>query len=172
MTPAASLDTEPGTARSTGFFDRVRPLAETYAQSLPVRRVAVVGNQPLAPSAERAAAIDSADVVVRVNGFRTDTDAATVGRRTDIVVFNRGVRPTPWFFEDYRSRLYLLIEPGRMHWEPEQYPHFWPRDLGFITVPNRDVIIPLNAELGMDALRDGLWATTGTTMVWGLFCHS
>ena len=71
MTPAASLDTEPGTARSTGFFDRVRPLAETYAQSLPVRRVAVVGNQPLAPSAERAAAIDSAVATAIAAGLRT-----------------------------------------------------------------------------------------------------
>jgi len=76
------------------------------------------------------------------------------------------VRPTPWFFAEYTKRLYLMIEPGRMHWEWEQYPDFWPQDLGFITVPNRDVIIPLNNAIALDAQRDGLWATTGTTMAW------
>ncbi|GAA1841424.1 hypothetical protein ACFQZV_12460 [Microbacterium koreense] len=167
MSPCAhTLDAGRG-AESDGFLPRLRALAETFARELPVRRVAVVGNQPLDPSPERAHTIDTADLVFRVNGFRADDPGEpTVGHRTDVVVFNRGVRPTPWLFEAYTQRLYLLIEPGRMHWEPEQYPHFWPRDLGFITVSNRDVILPLNAAMGLDALRDGLWATTGMTMIW------
>jgi hypothetical protein len=53
-----------------------------------------------------------------------------------------------------------------LQWEWEIYPHFWPSDLGFITVPNRDVIIPLSRAIGLDPQRDGLWATTGTTMMW------
>jgi len=149
------------------FYHRLRPLAETYARRRPVERIAVVGNQPLAPSRGRAAAIDSADLVFRVNGFRLDgDDEPTTGQRADVIVLNRGVRPTPWFFAGYPDRLYLMIEPGRMHWENERVPAFWPEDLGFITVPNRDVIIPLNEAIGLDAENKGVWATTGTTMAW------
>lgn len=150
------------------FYDVLRPLATTYASRRSIERVAVVGNQPLAESKERAELIDSADIVFRVNGFRLDesADPPSLGTKTDVVVFNRGVRPTPWFFSGYRERLYLMIEPGRMQWEWEIYPRFWPQDLGFVTVPNRDVIIPLNREIGLDPERDGQWATTGTTMMW------
>jgi hypothetical protein len=106
-------------AAEAAFYARLRPLVETYARSGSVRRVAVIGNQPLEPSAERAEIVDSADLVFRVNGFRADSEgeAPTVGRRTDVVVFNRGVRPTPWFFQGYSDRLYLMVEPGRLHWE-------------------------------------------------------
>jgi hypothetical protein len=153
---------------SGDYYDRLRPLVQTYSDRVPVERISVVGNQPLEPSPERAALIDGADLVFRVNGFRVDTDESgpCVGTRTDVVVFNRGVRPTPWFFADYRRRLYLLIEPGRMLWENERVPAFWPQDLGFVTIPNRDVIIPLNDTIGLDAKGTGLWATTGTTMLW------
>ncbi|GAA5095551.1 hypothetical protein GCM10025760_28040 [Microbacterium yannicii] len=158
----ASLEGEPD------FYGVLRPLASTYAARRSVERIAVVGNQPLEASATRAEVIDSADLVFRVNGFRLDEpdEAPAVGTKADVVVFNRGVRPTPWFFSGYRERLYLLIEPGRMQWEWEVYPHFWPRDLGFVTVPNRDVIIPLGREIGLDPEHDGEWATTGTTMMW------
>lgn len=150
------------------FYARLRPLVDSYAGSETIRRVAVVGNQPLPPSAERAQIIDTADLVFRVNGFRADDDLgpAAVGSRTDVVVFNRGVRPTPWFFQDYTKRLYLMIEPGRMLWENPKIPEFWPRDLGFVTMPNREVIIPLGRRLGMDPQAEGLWATTGTVMLW------
>lgn len=152
----------------TQFMERLRPLATTYARQVPVRRVAVVANAPMTPSDERADLIDSADVVFRINGFAADDPGAerSLGSRTDIVVFNRAVRPSPWFFHDYTRRLYLLIEPGRMSWEPEIYPSWWPRDLGFVTVPNRDVIVPFNAAMGLDAERDQRWGTTGTTTVW------
>ncbi|MGW9588110.1 hypothetical protein [Microbacterium sp. NPDC055455] len=150
------------------YYDRIRPLVESYAASLPVTRVAVVGNQPLSRSAERAMVIDGSDLIFRVNGFRVDTSESgpCVGTRTDVVVFNRGVRATPWFFAGYTGRLYLLIEPGRLRWENESIPAFWPTDLGFITVPNREVILPLNDTIGLDARGAGLWATTGTTMLW------
>ena len=65
-----------------------------------MRSVAVVGNKPLDPSPDRAAAIDACDLVVRVNGFRLDDDSdePTYGRRAEVVFFNRALRATPWFF--------------------------------------------------------------------------
>ena len=156
------------TAAEAAFYDRLRPLAELYARNPDVRRVAVVGNQPLPPSAARAEAIDAADLVFRVNGFRTDTpgEPPAVGHRTDVVVFNRGVRPTPWFFEEYTRRLYLMIEPGRLLWENPKLPAFWPKDLGLVTIPNREVILPLGAAMDADPREVGQWATTGTVMLW------
>lgn len=164
MTHAVADDA--ATDLEKAYFDRLRPLAVSYARADPVLRIAVVGNQPLEPSSERAATIDSADLVFRVNGFRCDEGTPSVGTRTDVVVFNRGVRATPWFFHDYPNRLYLMIEPGRMHWENPRMPAFWPKDLGIVTLPNREVIIPLNDAIGLDSRVDGLWATTGTTMLW------
>ncbi|GAA1668284.1 hypothetical protein [Microbacterium lacus] len=153
-------------AQEEAYYDILRPLVSTYSRTPHIRSVAVVGNQPLAPSAQRAAVIDAADLVFRVNGFRLDEDEPTVGRRADVVVFNRGVRPTPWFFQDYTRRLYLMIEPGRMHEENPKIPDFWPRDLGIVTLANREVIVPLNRVIGQQSAVDGLWATTGTTMLW------
>jgi hypothetical protein len=133
-----------------------------------VRSVAVVGNKPLEPSPERAAAIDDCDLVVRVNGFKLDEDGdpATYGRRADVVFFNRALRATPWFFSGYRNRLYLLVEPGRLHWEPDLIPSWWPQDLGQIHINNDDLTVPLSAEMGLDSNREGLWATTGTMAAW------
>ncbi|WP_218054114.1 glycosyltransferase family 29 protein [Microbacterium sp. 3J1] len=168
---------EQATAEEAAFYDRLRPLVESYGSAAGIRRIAVVGNQPLDPSDERAAVIDSADLVIRVNGFRMDDDEgpAAVGRRVDVVVFNRGVRPTPWFFADYTDRVYLMIEPGRLLWENPKLPEFWPADLGIVTMPNREVILPLGEALGADPRAGGQWATTGTVMLWiatRLFPHA
>jgi hypothetical protein len=78
----------------------VRELALAYARTTPVRSVAVVGNKPLEPSADRVAAVDACDLVVRVNGFRLDDGSAppAYGTRADVVFFNRALRATPWFF--------------------------------------------------------------------------
>ena len=140
----------------------LRDLASSYARRIPVRTVAVVANAPLQPSSTRAELIDSCDVVFRVNGFRLDVagEAAAVGVRADVVVFTRGVLATPWVFRDHRERLYLLNEPGRMHWEPEIIPDWWPPDLGQIPVPNREITVPLSAALGIDTTVDATWATT------------
>ena len=139
-----------------------------YARHRPVRSIAVVANAPLEPDPVRAAAIDDCDLVIRVNGFRLDEPdgAPCVGSRVDTVVFTRGAVATPWLFREYQRRLYLLVEPGRMHWEPESWPDWWPTDLGFVPVPNRSVVVPLAEELGL-AMRDRpRWATTGTTAIW------
>lgn len=150
--------------------DRLRvisDLARTFATSSVVETIAVVGNQPLGPDAERAAMIDASDLVIRVNGFRLDEVGGqrSVGSRCDVVVFNRGVRATPWFFRGYRDRLYLMIEPGRLHHESDQIPPWWPTDLGFFAISNRDVIVPFNRGMGLDPVFDGKWATTGATAI-------
>lgn len=165
-TESVSLGASVPTPRAE-FFDFVAQLAALGAEG-PVSRVAAVGNQPLPESAERAEAIDGCDVVFRVNSFVLDSPSGppVVGRKCDVVMFNRAIRPTPWVFEGYRQRLFLMVEPGRLHWEPERYPDWWPTDLGFVTVPNRDVILPANADMGLDPEADGLWATTGATMAW------
>lgn len=162
------VDGEETGAAEAAFYARLRPLVETFARGETVERIAVVGNQPLDPSAERTETIDSANLVFRVNGFRTDEQGGppTVGRRADVVVFNRGVRPTPWLFDAYPERLFLLVEPGRLLWENPKVPGFWPADLGFVTMPNREVIIPLGRAMGIDPREGGQWATTGTMMLW------
>jgi hypothetical protein len=153
----------------------LRSLAAAYAPGAPddssIRSVAVVGNAPLAEDPARAAAVDACDLVVRVNGFRVDERDAppaerAYGRRADVVFFNRALRATPWFFQDYSDRLYLLVEPGRLHWEPESVPAWWPRDLGHVHVSNDDLTLPLSRELGLPTDREGLWSTTGTMAAW------
>lgn len=143
-------------------------LMRAYARNGEVNSVAVVGNAPLEPDPARAAAIDACDLVVRVNGFALDKpgDPVRVGSKVDVVVFNRGLRATPWVFQDYRSRLYLLVEPGRLHWEPELIPDWWPADLGFVAIPNREVTVPLADALGLPVRTEPTWATTGTMAVW------
>ena len=143
-------------------------LCAAYARAQPVESVAVVGNATLEPSEERADLIDSCDLVVRVNGFALDAPGGprALGTRTHVVAFTRGVRATPWLFRDYRDRLYLLVEPARMHWEPETIPDWWPPDLGFVPVPNREIAVPLSNALGIDLVTEPHWATTGTMAAW------
>ncbi|EHR48677.1 hypothetical protein SacmaDRAFT_0370 [Saccharomonospora marina XMU15] len=143
-------------------------LIEAYADRPDPRSVAVVGNQPLEPDEQRAKAIDSCDVVFRVNGYVCDEPGAapTVGCRTHVVVFNRALRATKWVFSNYRSKLYLMVEPGRLHWEPEDIPQWWPPDLGFVPVPNREVTLPLSSAMGLSSREEAAWATTGTMAAW------
>lgn len=162
--PGAGTAVDSDAARLT----TLRALCDSYARTHPVHSVAVVGNAPLEPSDERADLIDSCDLVVRVNGFALDTPGQprALGRRTHVVAFTRGVRATPWLFRDYRDRLYLLVEPARMHWEPEVIPDWWPPDLGFLPVPNREISVPLSDALGIDLATEPHWATTGTIAAW------
>jgi hypothetical protein len=152
---------------SGGSLGAIRGLTDAFARGA-VRTVAVVANAPLEPSAERAEFIDSCDLVFRINGFALDSSGRppTFGRRADVVVFNRALRATPWFFQNYRDRLYLLVEPGRLHWEPSKVPDWWPADLGHVSVPNREITIPLSQELGVDSVQQAKWATTGTMTAW------
>jgi hypothetical protein len=160
---SGAVTAAPGTT-----LDVIRGLVRAYATSPDVRSVAVVANAPMEPSPERAAAIDACDLVVRCNSFVLDgpDDPPTVGRTVHVVVFNRALRAAPRVFDSYRERLYLMVEPGRLHREPDFLPAWWPPDLGQIPVPNREVTLPLSQELGLDSRRRPEWATTGLMSVW------
>ncbi|HLN77167.1 MAG TPA: hypothetical protein VK204_08985 [Nocardioidaceae bacterium] len=143
----------------------LQELMTAYARATPVRKVAAVGNAPLEPSDARAAEIDSCDLVIRVNSFVMDRpeQPRCQGSRVDIVVWNRITRATPFLYENYRDRLYLLVEPMRMHGNKEMWPPSWPEDLGLVPVPNNSVARRLNEELGIPWQEERLAPTTGLT---------
>lgn len=143
----------------------LRELMDAYARRTPVRKVAVVGNAPLPPDEARAEEIDSADLVIRVNSFVMDTPGGPrcQGRRVDVVVWNRITRATEFLFANYRERLYLMVEPMRMHGYAEAWPSSWPDDLGFVAVSNRAVAQPLSEALGLPWREERLAPTTGIT---------
>jgi hypothetical protein len=147
----------------------LRALIAGYARGAPPASIAIVGNAPMAADPVRAATVDAADLVVRMTSFALDTPGAppAVGSRCDVVALHRGVIASPYTFADYTSRLYLLMEPGRLHWEPEIVPDWWPADLGFVPVPNREFTLPLLESLGLDVTQP-LWPTTGTLITYVL----
>jgi hypothetical protein len=146
----------------SGAHESLRELMQAYARRSPVRSVAVVGNAPLEPSDVRARLIDSADLVIRMNSFVLDVDTPCQGRRADVVVWNRITRATEFVFNDYRDRLYALVEPMRLHGNPEMWPTSWPDDLGLVPVSNRAFTRPLNELLGIPWREERLAPTTGT----------
>lgn len=149
-------------------IDVLRTLLEGYSADGIVRRIAVLGNAPLGPSADRAARIDSSDLVIRCNSFVLDRpqDPPTQGSAVHAVVFNRALIATPFVFQRYRQRLYLMVEPGRLHWEPDVRPSWWPEDLGAIPVPNREITLPLADALGLPSRDEPVWPTTGMMSAW------
>ncbi len=155
-------------AKISSTLDYLRLMVTAYARSTDVRSIAVVGNAPLEPSPQRAAAIDRCDVVFRCNSFILDTPDTPPqqGARVDVVVFNRGLRATPFVFNHYRERLYLVVEPGRLYREPTRRPRWWPADLGIANVPNREVTLTLSQLLGLDSRNRREWPTTGLMSVW------
>jgi hypothetical protein len=68
---------------------------------------------------------------------------------------------SPFLFADYTDRLYLLVEPGRLHWEREEIPAGWPGDLGFVAVSNYAFTVPLLHMLRLGRA-EAVWPTTGT----------
>jgi hypothetical protein len=157
----------PEQADASQQLDVLRDLLTSYARGQRVESLTVVGNAPLTPSAGRADLIDDSDLVVRMTTFALDEPGGepAYGRRTDVVVLHRGVLVSPHTFADYKSRLYLLAEPGRLHWEPEILPDWWPEDLGLVPIPNRPFVRPLGRLLGLDPAQ-AIWATTGTLVVY------
>jgi hypothetical protein len=139
-------------------------LAAGYARHDPPRSVTIVGNAPMAPNAGRASLVDGSDLVVRMTTFATDPPAGPprIGRRTDIVLLHRAVVPGPGTFADHHSRLYLLVEPGRLHWEREDRPDWWP--VSPVSVPNAAFTVPLKALMGVPP-EEPAWPTTGTLAV-------
>ncbi|MEI7055146.1 hypothetical protein WBG06_04955 [Nocardioides sp. CCNWLW239] len=152
----------------TDGLDYLRDLMTTYARRTPVASVAVLGNAPLAPSDDRAQAIDDADLVIRVNSFVLDEpgEPRVQGSRADVVIWNRITRPTRFTFDRYRERLYLLAEPMRFHGRPEAWPMSWPPDLGFVPLPNAEVLPRIGDELDIPWRAEKLAPTTGFTAAW------
>jgi hypothetical protein len=136
-------------------------LVRTYARRRAPRSVTIVGNAPLSPCPRRAALIDDSDLVVRMTTFALDTPGGppSVGRRTDVVLLHRAVVPGPGTFYDHGSRLYLLVEPGRLHWEREDRPDWWP--VHAVSVPNHVFTVELKELMGIPA-DEAAWPTTGT----------
>jgi hypothetical protein len=149
----------------------LRDLVASYARSAAKGQfpatISVVGNAPLAPDPARAAEIDRADLVVRMTSFALDEPGApaALGSRCDVAVIHRGVIASPFTFADHTSRLYLLAEPGRLHWEPEELPLWWPASLGFVPISNYDFTLPLITLLGLPPT-EAAWPTTGTLVIY------
>jgi hypothetical protein len=161
----AEVVTEEAGARAQ--LDMLRDLFTSYACGQRVETLTVMGNAPLPPDAGRAAIVDGSDLVVRMTTFALDEPGGEpgYGRKTDVVVIHRGVLVSPHTFADYTSRLYLLAEPGRLHWEPEVLPDWWPVDLGLVPISNRPFVQPLGRLLGLDPAQ-AVWATTGTLVAY------
>lgn len=147
----------------------LRDLMAVYAARTPVESVAVVGNAPLEPDPARAAAVDGCDLVIRCNSLVLDAPAQVgcVGRRCDVVLISRSTQVTPWVFQDYRTRVYLIMQAGFTTFRRvRESPLHWPADLGALPVPNHVVTRPLADLLAPDREPGTVIPTTGTT---GLF---
>lgn len=148
----------------------VRDLLASYADAADIQSVAVIGNAPLTPDGARAEAIDACDLVIRVNSFVLDvpTTEPAQGKKVHAVVYSRGLLATPFCFDRYRERLYLVTEPSRIYYRRQlarhvkEWPGWWPRDLGFVAVPNGPFAIPLLDELGVPWREQFVVPTTGT----------
>lgn len=160
MLPTSSLE-EIDAAIASGM----REYVEAFAARLPVRRIAVVGNAPLEPSAERRSLIDSADLVVRCNSFVLDRpgEEPRLGTVTHVVVAARVTRITPWFFQDYLRRAYFVVDAGTaLRKVPFPTPSWWPEDLAAWPIPNRLFGIPLRVRMRPETEGRGAVPTTGT----------
>jgi hypothetical protein len=160
-TRAAIPPPDPGQAR------QLRSYLESYAARTPVRRVVAVGNAPLAPDRDRAGLIDSADLVFRCNSLVLDRegDEPCLGRSTHVVTLARATRLTPWVFQDYRSRAYLVVDVGSTRTpSPPHTPANWPADLGAWPISNRSFGMPLKIGVRPHWIGLGAVPTTGTLM--------
>ena len=154
-------------------WDQVREYVLSYAARLPVERVAVVGNAPLAPDAQRAAAIDAADLVIRVNAFVFDRpgDDAASGTACHAVILSRAAVLTPWTLQNHQHRAYLVPQAGFVQYRPGDdvglllHAGFWPADLGAMPVPNAVVKARLVRALDPTARPGSVIPTTGMTAV-------
>ena len=167
-----TASTCPQSCASPGPLAELRELAAAYARvpaGAPGRRMAVVGNAPIEPSAAAGREIDGCDLVIRVNSFVLDAadGAAHAGPSR-----RRGaVEPAG---EGDAGRCSTATATGSTCCSSrcactaarEVWPASWPSDLGFVTARNDEVAIPLNEELGLPWRAERLAPTTGTTAVW------
>jgi hypothetical protein len=154
-------------------WDLVREYVLSYAARRPVDRVAVVGNAPLVPDTARAAAIDAADLVIRVNAFVLDRpgDEPTSGTACHAVLLSRAAVLTPWTLQDSQGRAYLVPQAGFVQYRPGDevglllHAGFWPADLGAMPLPNAVVKARLVRALDPTARPGSVIPTTGVTAV-------
>lgn len=169
MTLLSDPTTAADTRTSGTGLPLVRGLLAAHAGKGDVGTVAVVGNAPLEPDAERARQIDDADLVVRCNSFVLDDPEGepTQGRSVHAVAFSRGLLATTHSFARYRDLAYLVTEPSRIYTDTplaryvKEWPTWWPRDLGFVAVPNGPFTFPLLDELGLPWRERVVVPTTG-----------
>jgi hypothetical protein len=144
-------------------------LLSVYAARRPVRKVGVVGNAPLQPNRERADELNACDLVIRANSLVLDEpgDPPCLGSACHVVLLSRSTRVTPWVFQNYRHRAYLLMQTGYtvFHWVRDTAAH-WPPDLGAVPVPNKVVTKRLADLLLPEREPTSVLPTTGMT---GLF---
>lgn len=167
--PNAQLD-ELIEASRQQHWELLRDYLSAYARTSPVRKVAVVGNAPLAPSAERAEEIDSADLVIRVNAMMLDGpgDPPSLGTVCHAVILSRSTTITPWVFHDYRHRAYLVPQAGFVEYHPGDTmgllldAPFWPADLGALPVSNAVVKARLVRAMDPTHRPGSVIPTTGT----------
>ena len=146
-------------------WDLLREYVCSYAERRPIGKVAVIGNAPLEPDPARVAEIDSSDLVIRVNSMALDDPGAPecVGTRCHVLVLSRYAPVTPWMFQDYRRRAYLIPQAGYgLRYILHPQPYFWPPDLGALPIPNVPVITGLLDRLDPDRVPNQLIPTSGT----------
>lgn len=154
-------------------WDHIREYLLAYAARRPVETVAVVGNAPLAPDAERAATIDAADLVIRANAFVLDgpDEEPTSGTVCHAVLYSRATTMTPSSMRGYRDRAYLVPQAGWVQYPPGDdiglllHAGFWPEDLGAVPLPNAVVKQRLVHALDPTARPGSVIPTTGLTAV-------
>ena len=152
-------------------WDGLRSYLEAYAARTPVERIAVVGNAPLLPDAARAAEIDAADLVIRVNSLVLDEpgNPPTVGTACHAVLLSRATSLTPWALRGYRDRAYLVPQAGFVQYRTGDgvgllvRAGFWPEDLGAMPLPNAVVKVRCVRALDPDAPPGSIIPTAGTT---------
>lgn len=146
-------------------WDLLREYVCSYAERRPIGKVAVIGNAPLEPDPARVAEIDSSDLVIRVNSMALDDPGAPecVGTRCHVLVLSRYAPVTPWMFQNYRRRAYLIPQAGYgLRYILHPQPYFWPPDLGTLPIPNVPVITGLLDQLDPDRVPNQLIPTSGT----------
>lgn len=145
-------------------WDLLREFVTAYAGQPPIRKITVVGNAPLEPSADRAAEIDSSDLVVRANSFVLDEPGGepTLGTKCHVVILSHATWATPWVFRDYRRRAYLIPQAGfPLYYKVFPAAASWPADLGAIPIPNAVVKQRLADVLDPDHQAGRLTPTSG-----------
>jgi hypothetical protein len=160
VSPTAALQTI-----ERQHWSQLVDLQTAYAERTPVRKVAVVGNAPLQPSVERAAEVDSADLVIRCNSFVLDPAGdgrPFTGSRVHVVLLNKSTRITPCVFQEYRKRVYLLPQGGYTTFRTVRpTPSHWPADLGAWPLSNQFFVRRLNDLLQPEREPGSLIPTTG-----------